>query len=160
MKDRIIDILQNSDKALTAYELEGMLNLISAEEVKDMLEALRSLEKDAIIYHSNKDKYLMLKDSHLNRGVMRANKKGFGFVDIDDNDEDVYIKEENMNGAIHGDIVLVEITSKKNMPRLEGRVMRILQRESDKFIGEINFKKDTGYITLDDSKIKLKIQIY
>ena len=159
MKDRIIDILQNSDKALTAYELEGMLNLISAEEVKDMLEALRSLEKDAIIYHSNKDKYLMLKDSHLNRGVMRANKKGFGFVDIDDNDEDVYIKEENMNGAIHGDIVLVEITSKKNMPRLEGRVMRILQRESDKFIGEINFKKDTGYITLDDSKIKLKIQV-
>lgn len=159
MKDRIIDILQNSDKALTAYELEGMLNLISAEEVKDMLEALRSLEKDAIIYHSNKDKYLMLKDSHLNRGIMRANKKGFGFVDIDDNDEDVYIKEENMNGAIHGDIVLVEITSKKNMPRLEGRVMRILQRESDKFIGEINFKKDTGYITLDDSKIKLKIQV-
>ena len=95
MKDRIIDILQNSDKALTAYELESMLNLISSEEVKDMLEALRSLEKDAIIYHSNKDKYLMLKDSHLNRGIMRANKKGFGFVDIDDNDEDVYIKEES-----------------------------------------------------------------
>ena len=102
---------------------------------------------------------MMLKDSHLKRGIMRANKKGFGFVDIDDNDEDVYISQENMNGAIHDDVVLVDIISKKNMPRLEGKVIRILKRERKTFIGEINFKKDIGYITLDDVKVKLNIEI-
>ena len=159
MKDKIIDILSNSDKALTAYELEDKLNLIDVDEVKEMLEILRSLESESIVYHSNKDRYMLLKDSHLKRGVMRANKKGFGFVDIDDNSEDVYVREDNMNGAIHNDIVLVEITSKKNVSRLEGRVIKIIKRENDKFIGEINFKKNTGYITLDDNKVKLKIEV-
>ena len=159
MKDKIIDILSNSDKALTAYELEDKLNLIDVDEVKEMLEILRTLESESIVYHSNKDRYMLLKDSHLKRGVMRANKKGFGFVDIDDNSEDVYVREDNMNGAIHNDIVLVEITSKKNVSRLEGRVIKIIKRENDKFIGEINFKKNKGYITLDDNKVKLKIEV-
>ena len=159
MKDKIIDILSNSDKALTAYELEDKLNLIDVDEVKEMLEILRTLESESIVYHSNKDRYMLLKDSHLKRGVMRANKKGFGFVDIDDNSEDVYVREDNMNGAIHNDIVLVEITSKKNVSRLEGRVIKIIKRENDKFIGEINFKKNIGYITLDDNKVKLKIEV-
>ena len=159
MKDKIIDILSNSDKALTAYELEDKLNLIDVDEVKEMLEILRTLESESIVYHSNKDRYMLLKDSHLKRGVMRANKKGFGFVVIDDNSEDVYVREDNMNGAIHSDIVLVEITSKKNVSRLEGRVIKIIKRENDKFIGEINFKKNIGYITLDDNKVKLKIEV-
>ena len=91
---------------------------------------------------------------------MRANKKGFGFVEIDNMDEDVYISQDNMNGAIHDDIVLVEITSKMNIDRLEGRVLKILKRENKRFVGEINFdSKGVGHITLDDNKIKLNIQI-
>ncbi len=159
MEDRIINILKNSDKALTIYEIEDELNLIEVEDIRILQDELEKLEKSAIIYHSNKDRYMMLADSHLKRGIMRANKKGFGFVDIDDNEQDVYINQDNMNGAIHDDIVLVEITSKKNMPRLEGRVVKILKREREKFIGEINFINNIGYITLDETKVKLKIEI-
>ena len=43
---------------------------------------VEELEDDVIIYHSNKDKYMLLENSHLRKGVMRANKKGFGFVEI------------------------------------------------------------------------------
>lgn len=159
MEDRIINILKNSDKALTIYEIEDELHLTEVEDIRILQDELEKLENGAIIYHSNKDRYMMLADSHLKRGIMRANKKGFGFVDIDDNEQDVYINQDNMNGAIHDDIVLVEITSKKNMPRLEGRVVKILKRERDKFIGEINFVDNTGYITLDETKVKLKIEI-
>lgn len=123
MEDKIVSILKRSDKALTIYELEDELNLIEVEEIQQMQDILNELEKKAVIYHSNKDRYMMLEDSHLKRGIMRANKKGFGFVDIDYDDRDVYINQDNMNGSIHDDIVLVEITSKKSMPRLEGRVV-------------------------------------
>lgn len=159
MEDRIISILKNSDKALTIYEIEDELHLTDVEDIRMLQDELERLEKSAIIYHSNKDRYMMLADSHLKRGIMRANKKGFGFVDIDDNEQDVYINQDNMNGAIHDDIVLVEITSKKNMPRLEGRVVKILKRERENFIGEIKFIDNIGYITLDETKVKLKIEI-
>ena len=159
MRDRIINVLENSDIALTIYEIEDFLDIKEIEDIQLLQDELNFLSLEGIIYHSNKDRYMMLKDSHLKRGIMRANKKGFGFVDIDDNDEDVYISQENMNGAIHDDVVLVDIISKKNMPRLERKVIRILKRERKTFIGEINFKKDIGYITLDDVKVKLNIEI-
>ena len=159
MKDKVIGILKKSDKALTIFELEDELNLIDVEEVRQLQDILSFLEKEAVIYHSNKDKYMMLEDSHLKRGIMRANKKGFGFVDIDFDDRDVYISQDNMNGSIHDDIVLVEIISKKSMPRLEGRVVKILKREKETFVGEINFDNNIGYITLDEAKIKLKIEV-
>ena len=75
-------------------------------------------------------------------------------------EDDVYIAPENMNGAIHDDIVLVEITSKMNLDRLEGRILKVLKRQVERYIGEINFdQKGVGHIRLDDSKIKLDIII-
>ena len=159
MKDKIVGILKDSDKALTIYDLEEKLHLLDVDELQELQTCLSELEKDAVIYHSNKDKYMMLEDSHLKRGIMRANKKGFGFVDIDDSDVDVYISEEHMNGALHDDIVLVEITSKRGIDRLEGRVVKIINREKDTYVGEINFEGDTGIVSLDDNKLKIKVQI-
>lgn len=160
MREDIIRILKNSDRALSIYELQDMLAIDTVEETKIFSEELRKLVDDVVVYHSNKDKYMMLEKSHLRKGVMRANKKGFGFVEVENLEDDVYVAQENMNGAIHDDIVLVEITSKMTLDRLEGRILRILKRQVERYIGEINFdKKGIGYITLDDSKIKLNIQV-
>ena len=160
MRDDIINILKNSDKALTIYELQDALDLHSVEEIKELSEELRKMEEEVIIYCSNKGRYMMLEKSHLRKGVLRANKKGFGFVEIENMEDDVYIAPENMNGAIHDDIVLVEITSKMNLDRLEGRILKVLKRQVERYIGEINFdQKGVGHIRLDDSKIKLDIII-
>ena len=160
MKDDIINILKNSDKALTIYELQEKLDLHDVDEVKKLSDDLRALEEEIVIYCSNKGRYMMLEDSHLRKGTLRANKKGFGFVEIENMEDDVYIAPENMNGAIHDDIVLVEITSKMNLDRLEGRILKVIKRQVERYIGEINFdSKGKGHITLDDSKIKLNIEV-
>lgn len=160
MRERILDVLKGCDKALDVYELQDALGINSVEETSSLMENLRRLEDEVVVYHSNKDKYMMLDNSHLRKGVMRANKKGFGFVEIENMEEDVYVSQENMNGAIHDDIVLVEITSKMTLDRLEGRILRVIKRQVERYIGEINFdKKGKGHITLDDSKIKLNIEV-
>lgn len=160
MREATLKLLENSDKALDIYELQNALNITSVDDTTKLMETLRELEDEVLIYHSNKDKYMMLDNSHLRKGIMRANKKGFGFVEVESMKEDVYVSYENMNGAIHDDIVLVEITSKMNVDRLEGRILKIIKRQVEKYIGEINFdKKGKGHITLDDQKIKLNIEI-
>lgn len=160
MKDDIINILKNSDKDLTIYELQERLDLHDVDEIKKLSDELRVLEEEVVIYCSNKGRYMMLEDSHLRKGTLRANKKGFGFVEIENMEDDVYIAPENMNGAIHDDIVLVEITSKMNLDRLEGRILKVIKRQVERYIGEINFdSKGKGHITLDDSKIKLNIEV-
>ena len=160
MRENIIKILTNSDKALTIYEIQDKLAIDTVEETKVFSEELRKLVDEVIVYHSNKDKYMMLDNSHLRKGVMRANKKGFGFVEVENLHDDVYIAQDNMNGAIHDDIVLVEITSKMTLDRLEGRILKVLKRQVERYIGEITFDaKGKGHLTLDDKKVKLNIEI-
>lgn len=160
MREDIIRVLENSDRALTIYELQDKLAIDTVEETKIFTEVLRKLVDDIIVYHSNKDKYMMLDKSHLRKGVMRVNKKGFGFVEVDNLEDDVYVAQENMNGAIHDDIVLVEITSKVTLDRMEGRILKILKRQVERYIGEIIFDaKGIGHIELDDKRIKINIQI-
>ena len=160
MRDDIINILKNSTKAIDIYEISDLLGIKSVEDTTKLSEELKKLEDEVIVYRSNKNKYMMLEDSHLKKGVMRVNKKGFGFVEVNGLEEDIYISSDNMNGAIHDDVVLVEVTSKMNLDRLEGRVLRILERKINRYIGLIKFdKKGIGHITLDDNKIKLDIEI-
>ena len=160
MRDNIINVLKNEKKAVDIYELQELLNIHDSDELSLLMEELRSLEDETIIYHSNKDRYMLLEDSHLKKGIMRVNKKGFGFVEIDNIGDDVYISADNMNGAIHDDIVLVEITSKMYLDRLEGRVLKIIQRKNKNYIGLITFdSQNIGHIKLDDPKIKLDISV-
>jgi len=160
VRDDIINILKNSKKAIDIYELQDLLGISSVEDTTKLSEELRKLEDEVIIYRSNKNKYMMLEDSHLKKGIMRVNKKGFGFVEVGNLEDDIYISSDNMNGAIHDDVVLVEITSKMNLGKLEGRVLRIIERKINRYIGLIKFdKKGIGHITLDDNKIKLDIEI-
>lgn len=159
MREDVLELLQKSDKALSIYEIQDKLGINTIDDTKMLGDVLRSLEEEVLVYHSNKDKYMLLENSHLRKGLMRVNKKGFGFVEVNNLDEDVYVSAENMNGAIHDDIVLVEIISKMKLDRLEGRVLKVVKRPVKRYVGEINFVKGKGHITLDDKKIKLNIEV-
>ena len=159
MREDVLELLQKSDKALSIYEIQDKLGINTIDDTKMLGDVLRSLEEEVLVYHSNKDKYMLLENSHLRKGLMRVNKKGFGFVEVNNLDEDVYVSAENMNGAIHDDIVLVEITSKMKLDRLEGRVLKVVKRPVKRYVGEINFVNGKGHITLDDKKIKLNIEV-
>ena len=159
MKDKILEILKSYNRALSFEEIDSALNIKTVEETEELISALRELEESVEIYHSNKDKYMIFENSNLRKGIMRTNKKGFGFVDISTEEEDIFVGMDNMNGAINGDTVLVEIISNKPDGRIEGRIVRIVKRELSTVVGEIYFKKDRGYIIPDDNKLKMNIEI-
>ena len=154
MKDRILEILKKSEKSLTVFELEEQLGTSNLEE---LLHILNEMEVETSIYHTNKDKYMLFSDSHLLKGYLHSNKKGFGFVDVDSLSDDVYISSDNMNGVLHGDYVIVELTSKKDLGRLEGRIIRVLKHQTNTFVGEINFFNNIGKVKLDEDKVNLEI---
>ena len=137
MREDILKILGETDKSLTAFEIEAKLGTRNLEE---LLKVLKELEVETLVYHTNKDKYMLFRDSHLLKGILHSNKKGFGFVDVDNSDVDIYIPKENINGALHGDLVVVELVS-------------------NTYVGEINFKNDVGYVTLDEDKVNLEVVV-
>ncbi|MDD2435672.1 MAG: ribonuclease R [Bacilli bacterium] len=157
MEEQILELLKKSKKALTVYEINDAFNLKTADELKDLLKVLNKMEDELKLYRSKKDSYLLFNNSHMKVGTLLANKKGFGFVDIVGN-EDVYISQSNMKNAIHGDKVVIEITSPKGVD-LEGRIVKILARDLKQMVGEFYYKSGKGYIDLDNEKVKITIEI-
>lgn len=154
MREDILKILEEAGKSLSVFEIEEKLG---SDNLEELLKVLKELELETLIYHTNKDKYMLFEDSHLLKGIFHSNKKGFGFVDVDDSDVDIYIPKENINGALHGDLVIVEFVNKKGLDRVEGRIVKVLKHESNTYVGEINFKNNIGYVTLDEDKVNLEV---
>ena len=70
MKDRILDILKNSNKALTVEDIDDRLNLKDINETKEFLSVLGELEEDGEVYHTNKNKYMLFDEGPLKKGII------------------------------------------------------------------------------------------
>ena len=134
MENEILELLKLNDKALSVYDIYDALNLKTTEDLKNLMKELNKLEDNLQIYRTKKDNYLLFQNCHLKVGTFIGNKKGFGFVDID-GDDDVHIAQANTNNAVHGDRVIVEITSQKGKD-LDGRIVRIVDKKLDNMVGE------------------------
>lgn len=157
MKEQILDILKKENKSYSVNDLFDLLHLDGVDSFKEILKNLNELEDTLQIYRTKKERYMLLTNSNLKIGRMLANKKGFGFVDIE-GDDDVYVSTSNMNGAIHNDTVVVEIISKKGVD-LEGRIVRIVERKFKQMVGEFITINGKHTLKLDETRIKLNIII-
>ena len=158
MKNRILEALRKVRRALSYEELDSMVDNQSIEETKSMNDSLKELIESGEIYQSNKGKYMLFSDGNLRKGTLTVNKKGFGFVLVE-NEEDIFIPIDCINNALDGDLVVVEITETKEDGKREGRIVKILKRNLSTVVGEIYFKKGIGHIILDDKKLKIDIEI-
>ena len=158
MKDKILNALNKVHRALTYEEIDSLVDNKTIEETKEMSDMLNEMIEEGDIYQSNKGKYMLYSDSNIRKGLLSVNKKGFGFVIIN-GEEDVFIPIDNINNALDGDTVAVEILETKEDGKREGRIVKILKRNLSTVVGEIYFKKGIGHIILDDKKLKLDVTI-
>lgn len=156
MKDKILNVLKQQDKAYSMFELKDALGLNTTEEIQGMLKILLELESNLIIYHTNKDKYMAFEYSHLKKGKISVSEKGFGFVLMDD-EEDIHVDKDHLNGATNGDMVIVEIINKNTGAKREGRVLRIASRNYGPIVGEYVFNNGKPTIKVSDKELNKKV---
>ena len=154
MREDILDLLEQERKAMSATEISDKLNLKTVEGLTNILETLKELEEECLIYRSNKDKFMMFNDSHLLKGRLSVNKRGYGFLVLEGQD-DLYVEPKNMNGALNNDIVVAEPI--KVDGKSEARVIKVIKEENNLIVGEVNIKDGEYIFTPDDDKLKVEI---
>ena len=150
MKEIILDKLRDNT-SLTIMELNDLLGLTTIDEYKSLQNTLDEMVSDGILYYSDKKKkYLLLENSHLVKGTLSLNEKGFGFIIINKDTKDVYVNEKNINGAQDGDLVLFEYLN-KDKERSEGRIIKTIKRNYEPLVGEV-ILVDGEYFVKPDRK--------
>lgn len=86
------------------------------------------------------------KDAH--EGVMDVSRSGTGFVSVPGMDEDVMVRQNDLNRALHGDRVRVRLTSPRGS-RPRGVVTEVLQRSRVQFVGTLQVTKSHAFLRTD-----------
>lgn len=157
-KKIILDIINSEEYIpMKTKELAIILN-IPKENRADLDEVLTALLTEGKISVSKKGKYGKPSGNIL-IGKYEGNSRGFGFVSIEGEEEDIFIPENASNGALHGDLVQVVLRSSKTGKRREGEIIKVLEHETKEIVGLFQKSKSFGFVIPDNNKISRDIFI-
>jgi len=158
MKDNIIAYLEQDSKAKSLIEINDYLSLRSSEDLSNLQKELEELVKAGIVHETKKCKYLLMKDcASLHTGRIDVAKNGYAFLIQENGEEDIFISRDNLNGAIEDDVALVDVFTRNG--KIEGKVIKVLDRKLNRVIGEILYVNDKATIILDDKKLDIEIKL-
>ena len=86
-------------------------------------------------------------------GTFRKNQKGFGFVKIEELEDEIYISKENTLNALNGDTVQIEIKAnqeKTEDQKIEGKIIKIIRHEKNTVVGTFQKNRNFGFVVPDD----------
>ena len=93
-------------------------------------------------------------------GTYKKNQKGFGFVKLEGQEEEIYISKENSYNALNGDTVAIKIISEKEADKkAEGKIVKIVRHEKDTVVGTFQKNRNFGFVVPDDKNFGTDIFI-
>lgn len=127
---------------------------VQAEDREELKSILAELVEQGKLELTKRGKYVKGSGKPLNlTGTFISNARGFGFVEIDGQEQDLFIPEEEVNGAFHKDIVSVELLKGQHGKRQEARVSAVLSHGITRLVGTFDKAGNFGFVIPDDDKI-------
>ncbi len=159
-KKVIYDLICDEMYVPMKFKELAMFLQVPREQREELREVLKILETEGKIYLSKRGKYCKGEAKHLT-GVYLANPRGFGFVTTEEDSRDVFISEDDRNGAFDGDRVEFVIIREPDSRRREGRIVKILSRGIVRVVGiyRKKAKQNYGFVIPDDQKFDQDIFI-
>ena len=165
MKDIIQQVINRPDyKPMSIKDFIYLLALTKTSEKDELKEVLSQLSDEGEIFLNASNKYELYKeeDRDTKKGIYKAGKGNYGFVELDDElfEFDIFISGKNSKRAYDNDIVLVKIIKHalKGM-NPEGKIVKIIKRASQTYIGVFHRSKNYGFVTVKDKTTESDIYI-
>jgi ribonuclease R len=163
-------IARQSERQAGYKQLVRELGL-QGEERRKLNDHLQKLVKSGQLIPIESDRYQLPQaavDKNLIAGRLSMHRDGFGFVIPDPKSlgqlkakltGDIFIPPHQIGPAMHGDLVLVDITNVRSDGRAEGRIVRPINRAHPTVVGVFHYGSRRNYVTPIDTKITQEVVI-
>lgn len=133
-------------------ELAALLS-VAKEDREELRSILQELLAEGELMVTARGKY-QKNNGMILTGTFLSNPKGFGFVEVEGREEDLFIPEEYVGSAFHKDTVQVALLPPSKGRRQEAKILRILARGITTLVGTFEWsKKNYGFVIPDLSKL-------
>lgn len=149
-KELILNFMKDENYTPMKAKEMAMILGVPKKEYNQFLDIIKYLEENYKIVKNRKNRYRLIGENFV-EGIYRKNQRGFGFVKIDDREDEIYIAKEDSLNALNGDRVLIEITEEQNkVKRAEGKIKKIIKHEKETVVGTFQESRNFGFVVPDD----------
>ena len=149
-QELILNFMKDENYTPMKAKEMAMILGVPKKEYNQFLDIIRYLEENYKIVKNRKNRYRLIGENFV-EGIYKKNQRGFGFVKIDDREDEIYIAKEDSLNALNGDRVLIEITEEQNkVKRAEGKIKKIVKHEKETVVGTFQESRNFGFVVPDD----------
>ena len=150
-KEMLVELMSNDLYVPMKIKELAILLQVPRERRQELQEVLDELMLEGKIEVSAKGKYSLGKGKLLT-GVFTAHARGFGFVTVEGMEDDIFIPEQEVHGALHQDVVQIVVKPGQSGKRREGSVKQILTRGTTQLVGIYQQSKNYGFVIPDNDR--------
>src|SRR5450432_4050314 len=156
-REAIIELLTGQTRALHAREMAARLHL-EEPDFPGFERLLSELASTGVIVGLAGQRFRAQQDAPRGKaterqGTLSVHARGFGFVATVGFEDNLYISEERLGGAMHGDLVLARLTAKSSRGS-EGEILRVIKRGSLKVPGVLRRRGKAHWLEPDDARMR------
>lgn len=148
-------------RPLSVDDLASIFSLVEENEIRDLKKLLKNLAKKGEVFETKGKKYILPEKLNLVVGKLQNHSGGYGFVLPEyPGMADVYVNEVYMNGAMHGDKVMVRLFSRlPDGKGREGEIVKILERANERLVGTFYKIYKRAFVEPDESRLGWEIMV-
>ena len=167
-KKIVLDLMKDQYYVPMKEKELAVILQVEPEDRGELSAILQELILDKKIQISKRGKYMLFDEKIKNKevagtedealiGTFISNQKGFGFVEIDGLEDDLFIPESKVNGAFHLDTVRVALVPNSKGKRQEAEVIGIIERGTTQIVGTYQKNQNFGFVVPDNHKFSSDI---
>ena len=155
LERKITSLIINSPKKEFNYkQIAFTIGVNDTKGRNEIIKALNMLLKKGKIISVGKGKFVAPAiQGETTEGVLEITSTGRGYVVCDDLDADVMVEQRNLNKGLHGDRVKVFKGEKKYKNKYEGKIVEVLERQKEVFVGVYQKSKEYAFVNTRNARM-------
>ena len=142
------------NKSFNYKQIAAKINITDAQDRNTLIKRLTQLKEKKRIQEVDRGQFKVLENTKTYyEGTVDLTGKGHAYIVVDGMDDDVFIPSNKLNKAFHKDKVEIFIYPRKKSKKLEGEVVRVLERYKTTFVGIVDMQKTFAFVRPTDFRM-------
>lgn len=151
-RDILVILQKNSGKSFSWKQIAEKLKATSTEMRNDIIASLARLVKQSHINETSQGHFQAQGTTYYHQGVVDMASNGNAYVVCEDLDQDVFVPNNLLNKALHGDLVEVYVFPRRR-EKLEGEITQVIERKRTTFVGVVQMQKNFAFVVPTDRRM-------
>jgi ribonuclease R/exosome complex exonuclease DIS3/RRP44 len=145
--NRVLSVFRSQrGKDLNYKQIAAKLGLNDASSRNHIIKTLSRLAQDNVLEEVGRGKFRLPQLQSYHTGVLDLNSRGQGYVIVEGLDTDIFVGKGELNQALHGDVVEVHVFRQRAKGRMQGEIVRVLERKRKEFVGIIHMSDRFAFV--------------